>query len=70
MQFRKATKKSAKLRAGLYAPSGGGKTYTSLLLAKGLGGKTAVIDTEHGSASKYSDLTSMSANWTPSIQRS
>lgn len=56
MQFRKATKKSAKLRAGLYAPSGAGKTYTSLLIAKGLGGKTAVIDTEHGSASKYSDL--------------
>ena len=56
LEFRKATKKSAKLRAGLYGTSGSGKTMTALLIAKGMGGKTAFIDTEHGSASKYSDL--------------
>ena len=56
MQFNKATKKKAKLRAGLYSVSGGGKTMTALLIAKGIGGKVAFIDTEHGSASKYSDL--------------
>jgi len=56
MQFNKATKKMAKLRAGLYSVSGGGKTMTALLIAKGIGGKVAFIDTEHGSASKYSDL--------------
>lgn len=56
MQFNKATKKRAKLRAGLYSVSGGGKTMTALLIAKGIGGKVAFIDTEHGSASKYSDL--------------
>jgi len=54
--FKRATKKSAKLRGGLYGPSGCGKTWTSLCIAKGLGGKTALIDTEHGSASKYSDI--------------
>ena len=56
LEFKKATKKSAKLRAGIYGTSGSGKTYTSLLIAKGMGGKVAFIDTEHGSASKYSDL--------------
>jgi|TARA_R110000751_G_scaffold96275_4_gene187855 hypothetical protein len=56
MQFNKATKKKAKLRAGLYSVAGGGKTMTALLIAKGIGGKVAFIDTEHGSASKYSDL--------------
>ena len=56
MQFNKATKKRSKLRAGLYSVAGGGKTMTALLIAKGIGGKVAFIDTEHGSASKYSDL--------------
>lgn len=56
LKFNKATKKKAKLRAGLYGTSGSGKTMTALLIAKGIGGKTAFIDTEHGSASKYSDL--------------
>jgi hypothetical protein len=56
LEFKRATKKSAKLRAGLYGPSGGGKTMTALLIAKGMGGKTAFIDTEYGSASKYSDM--------------
>lgn len=59
MQLRKATRKKAKIRAGMSGPSGFGKTYSALLLAKGLvgeWGKIAVIDTENGSADLYSDL--------------
>ena len=48
--FQKAERKKAKLRLALTAPSGGGKTYSALLLAKGLGGKIAFIDPENGSA--------------------
>lgn len=51
--FKKATKAAAKLRLGLIGPAGSGKTYTALRVAKGLGGKIAVIDTERGSASLY-----------------
>lgn len=54
--FKKATKTQAKLRLTFDGPAGAGKTYSSLLLAKTLGGKVAVIDTEHGSASKYAHL--------------
>jgi hypothetical protein len=53
--FQKATKKQARLRMALIGPSGSGKTYTSLRIASRLGKKIAVIDTEKGSASKYSD---------------
>ncbi len=56
MKFGKATRKKAKLRLALQGPSGSGKTYGALLIAKGLGGKIAVIDTERGSASLYSNL--------------
>jgi hypothetical protein len=59
LQLRKATRKKAKIRAGMSGPSGFGKTYSALLLAKGLVGewdKIAVIDTENGSADLYSDL--------------
>jgi hypothetical protein len=56
MAFVKAVRKQAKLRLALTGPSGSGKTYSSILLAQGLGGKVAVIDTEHGSASLYCDL--------------
>jgi len=54
--FKKATKKKAKLRLAIEGASGSGKTYSSLILAKELGKKIAVLDTEHGSASLYSDL--------------
>jgi hypothetical protein len=54
--FAKATKKAAKGRIALDGPSGSGKTYTSLMLATNLGERIAVIDTEHGSASKYADM--------------
>lgn len=54
--FKKAERKQAKLRLALSGPSGAGKTYGALLIAKGLGGKIAVLDTERGSASLYADL--------------
>lgn len=56
MQFKKAVRSKARLRLALTGPSGSGKTYGALMIAKGLGGKIAVIDTEHGSASLYSHL--------------
>ena len=56
MLFQKATKKSARLRMALIGVAGAGKTYTALSIAKHLGDKVAVIDTERGSASKYSDM--------------
>ncbi|MFJ1492163.1 AAA family ATPase [Capnocytophaga canis] len=59
LQLKKATRKQVKLKLNLSAPSGAGKTYSALLMAKGLVGaweKVAVIDTENGSASLYSHL--------------
>ena len=59
MQLRKATRKQAKIRLGLSAVSGGGKTYSAILIAKGLCSdlsKVAIIDTENNSADLYSDL--------------
>src|SRR5687768_9997241 len=58
--FKPAERKRVYLRVGLIGPSGSGKTYSALLLAKGLaeGGLIAGIDTENGSMSLYSHLTS------------
>lgn len=59
MQLRKATRKKAKIRLGLSAVSGGGKTFSALQIAKGLVGdwsKIAIIDTENGSADLYAHL--------------
>jgi hypothetical protein len=59
ISFQKAVKYDAKGRVALIGPAGGGKSYTSLLLARALAGPTgkiAAIDTEHGSLSKYADL--------------
>ncbi len=53
--FQKAERSQAKARIAIDGPAGAGKTYTALRFATGLGGKIALIDTEHGSASKYSD---------------
>lgn len=61
MQFQKAVRKQAKLRLALAGPSGSGKTFSGLKIAQGLGGKIAVIDTERGSASLYSDLVDFDA---------
>lgn len=59
MELKKASRKQVKLRLNISAPSGAGKTYSALLMAKGLVGdwsKVAVIDTENESASLYSNL--------------
>jgi AAA domain len=53
-EFRPATKAKAKARIALTGPSGSGKTMTALITATNLGDSVAVIDTERGSASKYS----------------
>lgn len=56
VQIRKARRSATKLRLLLTSPSGGGKTYSGLLLAKGLAGRTVVIDTEEGSSDLYDTL--------------
>ena len=59
MIIRKAERKKAKLRLGISAPSGAGKTYSSLLIAYGLTGdweKIGLIDTENGSGDLYAHL--------------
>lgn len=56
LQIRKAVRSKAKLRLGISAPSGAGKTYSSLLVASGIGGKIGLIDTENGSGDLYADL--------------
>ncbi len=54
--FKKATKTQSKLRLTLDGPAGSGKTYSALQMASTLNKKVALIDTEHGSASKYADI--------------
>lgn len=60
MKLRKSERKEAKIKLALQGISGSGKTYSSLLLAKGLVNgefsKVAVIDTENGSADLYAHL--------------
>jgi hypothetical protein len=56
ISIRKARRSATKLRILLTSPSGGGKTFGALLLAKGLGGRTVVIDTEEGSSDLYDEL--------------
>ena len=56
MAFRKALRTNALLRLAITGPAGSGKTYSSLLLAKGLGGHIAMIDTENGSGDLYAEL--------------
>lgn len=51
--FAPATREASKARIALCGPSGSGKTYTALTLATTLADRVAVVDTEHGSASKY-----------------
>lgn len=55
--FRPAKRQNVSLLVGLSAPSGGGKTWTAMLLAKGMSGgkRFCVIDTEAGRALHYAD---------------
>lgn len=57
--FRTAQRRKAKARVAITGPAGSGKTYSALLVARGLASswdKIAMIDTEHGSGDLYSDL--------------
>ncbi len=54
--FRKAERKKAKLRLAITGSSGSGKTLGALKIAKGIGGKIAMIDTESGSGELYSHI--------------
>jgi hypothetical protein len=57
MLFKRAIKSQKRLRMALMGPAGSGKTYTALQFATVLaeGGSIALLDTERGSASLYSD---------------
>lgn len=58
IQFKQATRKQIKAKIAIPGPTNGGKTYTALIfavmLAKDLGGRVAVLDSE-GKAALYSD---------------
>jgi hypothetical protein len=56
--FKKAARKANFIRLALCGASGSGKTFSALMLARGLvgNGKIAVIDTERASSNLYSDL--------------
>jgi hypothetical protein len=57
--IKRATRQGIKPLIGLYSESGCGKTYSSLLLARGLvgpAGKIVMIDTESGRGSLYADV--------------
>lgn len=57
LTFAPAKRQAVKLKLAISGPSGSGKTLGALALAQGLakGGPIAVLDTENGSASLYSD---------------
>ena len=54
--FRKAERRKAKLRLAITGPAGSGKTYGALMIAQGLGGRIAMIDTENGSGDLYANV--------------
>ena len=55
--FRKAEKKKAWIKVALTGPSGAGKTYSALKIARGMGGKIAFILTRGiGEAFQSSDV--------------
>src|SRR5680860_333222 len=60
MEIRISERKKAKIKLALQGSAGSGKTYSSLLIAKGLVAgdftKTAIIDTENRSADLYAHL--------------
>ena len=60
MKLIKSNRRQAKIKMALQGPAGSGKTYSSLLIAKGLASgdfsKVAVIDSENGSSNLYAEL--------------
>lgn len=58
MLIKKAERVQQKARIGIFGASGSGKTYSALLMARGLTewDKICVIDTERGSSNLYEDL--------------
>lgn len=60
MKLRQSERRLAKMKMALQGSAGSGKTYSSLLLAKGLTNgdlaKVAIIDSENGSADLYAHL--------------
>ena len=57
--IRAAQRGNVQLVAGIAGPSGGGKTFSALLLARGLAGangRIVLLDTEHGRSQMYSDI--------------
>ena len=58
LEFRKATRRTVPLLISISSVSGGGKTFSALLLAAGLAGpdgRVGMIDTENGRGEMYSD---------------
>lgn len=59
LQIKRATRQGVKPLIGLFGKSGSGKTYSALLLARGIVGPTGritIIDTEAGRGSLFADL--------------
>lgn len=68
--FQKAQRRKSRLRLALAGPAGSGKTFSALLIAFGIGGRVAMIDTERGSGEMYDNLgdydsATISAPFTP-----
>lgn len=72
IEFKRATRSQVPLKLGITGPSGSGKTTAGLKLARGLVGPDApiaLLDTENGSASLYSDMTAFDVlDMTPPYQ--
>ena len=55
MAFQKAVKEKLSSKIAIEGPAGSGKTYSALLLAHGMGGKIALLDTENRSSCLYAN---------------
>lgn len=58
LEFRKATRKAVPMLLGISSVSGGGKTFSALLVAAGIAGpsgRVGFIDTENGRGEMYAD---------------
>lgn len=67
LEFKRATKTTARARVALIGPAGSGKTYTALAIATAMCKRVALIDTEHGSASKYARPDGVTADQRPDL---